>query len=75
MPGSWQRSDPLGDPGRHDYVPDADQGCSYFQHRRAELLDKLLGEVRRWHRGRTRISRLLRKLADGRCRLSCFMGA
>jgi hypothetical protein len=46
LPGSWQQPDPAGDPGRHDYVPDGDQGCRYFQHRRAELLDKLLGEVR-----------------------------
>ena len=45
MPGRWTRPDPAGDPGRRDYVPDAAQGCSYFPYRRAELLDKLLGEV------------------------------
>ena len=45
MPGRWTRPDPAGEPARRDYVPDAAQGCSYFPYRRAELLDKLLGEV------------------------------
>ena len=45
MPGRWTRPDPAGDPGRRDYVPDAAEGCSYFPYRRAELLEKLLGEV------------------------------
>ena len=45
LPGRWTRPEPTTDPGRYDYVANADQGCSYFQYRRAELLDKLLGEV------------------------------
>ena len=45
LPGNWTRPDPPGDPARHDYVPDAAQGCAYFPYRRAELSEKLLGEV------------------------------